>query len=118
MLDFRALIEKHRANGVLVDANLLVLRLVGRVNKRRILEFKRTRNFSVEDFDLLEKLVAWLGKLTTTPQVRAQVSDLTDLPGKELSQIRSLFKTLVEQNEESYDPSACLLPIQSLLVTA
>jgi hypothetical protein len=31
MLDAAGLIEKHRAKGVLVDANLLVLLLVGRL---------------------------------------------------------------------------------------
>ena len=37
MLDAPALIEKHRSRGVLVDSNLLVLLLVGSVNKQRIL---------------------------------------------------------------------------------
>jgi hypothetical protein len=50
MLDARALIEKHRSKGVLVDTNLLVLLLVGSINKRRIPEFKRTQSFTIEDF--------------------------------------------------------------------
>jgi hypothetical protein len=33
------------------------------------------------------------------------VSDLTDLPGKDLETIRGLFGALVEQMEESYDHS-------------
>jgi hypothetical protein len=53
MLDARALIGKHRSKGVLVDTNLLVLLLVGLVNKRRIRRFKRTRDFTPADFDLL-----------------------------------------------------------------
>src|SRR5437868_3470412 len=97
MLDAEALIEKHKAKGVLVDTNLLVLLLVGRVRERRILEFKRTENFTIEDFHLLERLVAWFGKLIATPHVLSQVSDLVDLPGKELSKIRQLFKTVVEE---------------------
>jgi hypothetical protein len=36
------LIEKHRRNGLLVDANLLLLLLVGRTNETRISKFKRT----------------------------------------------------------------------------
>ncbi len=84
MLDARALIEKHRLKGVLVDTNLLVLLLVGSVNKRRILNFKRTQNFAIEVFDLLSRLIRWFGKLVTTPHVFSQVSDLTDLPGKDL----------------------------------
>lgn len=78
MLDAGALIEKHRSKGVLVDANLLVLFLVGRLSRRRILEFKRTQNFTIEDFDPLSNLINWFGKLVATPHVLSQVSDLTD----------------------------------------
>ena len=109
MLDAGALIKKHQAKGVLVDANLLVLLLVGAVNKRRILEFKRTQDFTIEDFDLLVHLVNWFGKLFTTPHVLSQVSDLTDLPGRELGEIRQLFKSVAEKIEEYYDPSGVLV---------
>ena len=110
MLDARALIEKHQAKGVLVDANLLVLLLVGRVNRRRIPAFKRTQNFTIEDSELLEHLVAWFGKLFATPHVLSQVSDLADLPGKDLREIRQLFKLVVEEQiEETYDPSRALV---------
>ena len=109
MLDARALIEKHQARGVLVDSNLLVLFLVGMVNKRRILEFKRTQSFTIEDFDLLARLIGWFGRLIATPHVLGQVSDLADLPGKERLQIRRLFKSVIERMEESYDLSRVLV---------
>jgi hypothetical protein len=109
MLDARALIEKHRSKGVLVDTNLLVLLLVGLVNKNRILDFKRTQNFTIEDFHTLSRLVDWFGKLVTTPHVLSQVSDLTDLSGKDLAMIRGLFGSRVEQMEESYEPSNLLV---------
>jgi hypothetical protein len=109
MLDAGALIQKHRAKGALVDANLLVLLLVGAVNKRRIQNFKRTENFTVEDFDLLTRLIDWFGKLFATPHVLSQASDLTDLHGKELLQVRRTFKLIVDQIEESYDPSRTLV---------
>jgi hypothetical protein len=78
MLDAVALIDKHRSKGVLVDTNLLVLFLIGLVNKRRILSFKRTQDFTIEDFDPLSRLIYWFGKLVTTPHVLSQVSDLTE----------------------------------------
>jgi hypothetical protein len=109
MLDATALIEKHRARGVLVDTNLLVLFLVGRVNKQRILNFKRTGDFTIGDYDLLVRLIDWFGKLFATPHVLSQVSDLTDLTGNELTEVRELFKVLVENIEESYDPSRLLV---------
>ena len=109
MLDAAGLIEKHRAKGVLVDTNLLVLFLVGTVNRQRILNFKRTGDFTIEDFDLLVRLIDWFGKLIATPHVLSQVSDLTDLTGNELTKIRELFKVLVETIEESYDASRLLV---------
>src|ERR1700692_1282284 len=99
----------QEAKGVLVDSNLLVLFLVGAVNKRRILDFKRTQGFTIEDFDLLATLIGWFGKLIATPHVLSQVSDLAVLPGKERLNIRRLFRSVVEQIEESYDPSQALV---------
>ena len=109
MLDAAGLIEKHRAKGVLVDTNRLVLFLVGTVSRHRILNFKRTGDFTIEDFDLLVRLIGWFGKLIATPHVLSQVSDLTDLSGNELTKIRELFKVLVETIEESYDTSRLLV---------
>jgi hypothetical protein len=105
MLDARALIQKHHAKGVLVDSNLLVLLLVGAVNKQRIQRFKRTQNFTIEDFDLLTRLTAWFSTVIATPHVLSQASDLADLRGKELREIRRTFKLIVERVEEFYDPS-------------
>jgi hypothetical protein len=45
-------------------------------------DFKRTQDFTIEDFDLVARLICWFGKLIATPHVLSQVSDLTDLPGK------------------------------------
>jgi hypothetical protein len=110
MLDAKALIDKHRAKGVLVDTNLLVLFLVGTVNRQRIANFKRTGDFTIEDYELLVHLIGWFGKLIATPHVLSQVSDLTDLAGKELVASRALFKRLViEEIEETYDVSRSLV---------
>ncbi len=105
MLDAGALIEKYRSKAVLVDTNLLVLFLVGLVNKRRIPEFKRTQDFTIEDFEMLRHLVAWFGTLVTTPHVLSQVSDLATLAGSELRTVRELFSSLVQEMDEHYDSS-------------
>ena len=110
MLDAGALIEKHRAKRALVDANLLVLFLVGSVNKRRIRSFKRTQNFTIRDFNILTYLIDWFGGLFATPHVLSQASDLADLRGKELLKVRRLFKRAVkEMIQESYDESRILV---------
>ena len=104
MLDAPALIQKHRGRGVLVDSNLLVLLLVGTVNRRRIEQFKRTQSFTADDFDTLQGLVRWFGpRLLTTPHVLSQVSDLADLPGDEGPTVRMLLKGRIEAAEERYN---------------
>jgi len=62
MLDAEGLLKKHKAKGVFIDTNLLVLLLVGRVNIERVRNFKRTQNFTVEDFRLLQFNI-WLNGL-------------------------------------------------------
>jgi hypothetical protein len=110
MLDVRGLLQKHRGRGVFVDANLLVLLLVGRVNPSRIYTFKRTSDFVAGDFELLESLVAWFGHpLFATPHILSQLSDLTDLSGYERTVIRDLLKTTIEDIEETYEPAKALV---------
>ncbi|MDQ2900840.1 MAG: hypothetical protein M3Y07_13735 [Acidobacteriota bacterium] len=104
MLDAGALIKQHRGKSVLVDTNLLVLLLVGLFNTERIRNFKRTQDFTVEDFHTLEKLVNWFGApLIATPRIVSQVSDLTDVSGRERIAVRELFKSTIEILEEKYD---------------
>jgi hypothetical protein len=106
MADFATLIAKHASKGVLLDANLLVLHLVGRTNRARIERFKRTQAYTVEDFDLLERLLRQFAKLFTTPHVLTEASNLSDLHGKELLQVRSVFRETVEHADEFCEPSA------------
>ena len=101
MLDATALLNKYRGKGVFVDSNLLVLLLVGRLNADRIQKFKRTRDFTIEDFKILEELIHWFGEpIIATAHVLSQVSDLTDLSGGEKRSINSLFQALVTKVRE------------------
>jgi len=110
MLDAAGLIEKHRCRGALIDANLLVLYLVGKTNKRRIRDFKPCDIFEIEDFDLLDALVGYLGKPITTPHILTEVSNLVaKLHGKELAASRRDYKALVEQMDEFYDTSRAVV---------
>jgi len=102
---FDLLIEKHRANGLLIDTNLLLLYLIGRTNKSRIPLFKRTQRYTVEDFDLLKLLLSQFETLITTPHVLTEVSNLSSLQEPELSRLRTLFKETTEHTLELYDES-------------
>lgn len=93
----------------MVDTNLLVLYLVGKVNKRRIPHFKRTQNYTIEDFDLLERLISWFGGIVTTPHVLSQTSDLAVPADKELKAIRARFRSVIEDMTEQFDEGRVLV---------
>ena len=77
---------------LLIDTNLLVLFVVGRVNRNRIENFKRTRQYSKEDYELLLRVIERFDQLYTVAHVMAEVSNLTDLTGSERLQARRLLK--------------------------
>jgi len=55
---------------MLIDANLLLLLLVGRTNPERIANFKRTGgDYDVYDYELLEVVVSSIRRTLTTPHV-------------------------------------------------
>ena len=79
-------------DGLLVDTNLLVLFAVGTVNRNRIESFKRTRQYTKADYDLLLRVLDKFNTRYTVAHVMAEVSNLTDLPGAERQQARRVLK--------------------------
>jgi hypothetical protein len=93
-------VEPITPAGLLVDTNLLVLFAVGTVNRNRIETFKRTRQYTKSDYDLLVRVLGQFEALYTVAHVLAEVSNLTDLPGTErLLSRRVLRKTISSLNE-------------------
>jgi rRNA-processing protein FCF1 len=81
--------------GLLVDTNLLVLFVVGKVNRNRIEAFKRTCQYSKTDYDLLVRVLSKFERIYTVAHVLAEVSDLTDLRGAEKSHARHVLKETI-----------------------
>jgi predicted nucleic acid-binding protein len=92
-----AAIDLVRARGarLLIDTNLLVLLAVGTVNRDRIETFKRTRQYTTADYDLLVRVLERFEKLYTVAHVLAEVSNLTDLPGAERVQASRVLKETI-----------------------
>lgn len=63
-------------NSLALDANLLVLLIVGQVDRSWIGRHRRLRNYGVGDFDLLTKLVSGSRSLIITPNVATEVANL------------------------------------------
>src|SRR5947209_5199356 len=93
------------STGLLVDTNLLVLLTIGAVNRKRIEEFKRTRQYSEPDFDLLVQVLGRMAPLYTVAHVMAEVSNLIDLPGWERVQARKILTEVLTVLQEPVMPS-------------
>lgn len=102
----KTLFARYQKAGILVDTNILLLYAVGLANKKRIPLFKRTRQFSIEDFDLLDQILRTFQKVVTTPNILTEVNSLANQLGEpERSQCLGLFTKIICQLEEQHHPS-------------
>lgn len=103
MADPIELIDKYRPKGILVDTNLLLLYFVGKFDSRRITTFKRTSQFTPEDFQLLNRLLGQFARIVTTPNVLAEVNSLSGQWGEPArSKYFLRFADEIEALEEEY----------------
>jgi hypothetical protein len=100
------MLSRYRNKGLLVDTGLLLLFLVGALDRDRIQRFKRTMTFKAEDFDLLGRILALFAKVVTTPSILTEVSNLLgQLPEEILPAQYELFANAVPKMDEMYAPS-------------
>ena len=73
-----ALFNAYRGKRLLLDANLLLLFLIGTFDRSLFARFKRTAGFSANDFDVLANILPFFRHLITTPQLLTEVSSLAN----------------------------------------
>lgn len=100
MTDFERFDQNARSRGILIDTNLLVLFVVGAVNRDRIPRFKRTSSYTSADWDLLTGILEQIPRRYCTPHILAEVSSLTDLKGPELDIAREILRNTISLMEE------------------
>ena len=107
--DIAALIEQYASRGVLVDANLLLLYVVGRMNPARIERFKRTMQYRIEDFELLCRFLHQFHRRFTTPSVLTEVSNLaSQMREPERTRCLIILGEEIARLDEQYEPSSTL----------
>jgi hypothetical protein len=100
------LIGRHLGKSLLIDSNLLILYIVGRIDPS-LVGSKPTGSYEKEDFDLLSRFVGKFAKLVTTPNVLTEVSNLGGkLPEGNHGRFRSLLAREIEVMDETYCESA------------
>ncbi len=63
-------------SGAFIDANLLVLLVVGGVDRRAVARHRRTRSFLPEDYDTLLRLFEEIDRIYVTPNILTEASNL------------------------------------------
>lgn len=91
---------------LLLDANLLVLLVVGLKDRALISKHRRTQEFTVGDYDLLLGIVSNYDRILVTPNVLTEGSNLLRFSSEPVStELMELLRTLIDNAEERYVPS-------------
>ena len=93
-----SLVIKYKNKGVLIDTNILLLFLVGSLDLNLIRGFKRTANFTENDFDLISNFIKHFNLIITTPHVLTEVSDFID----NRQDLQLALKIYIEKMKEIY----------------
>lgn len=97
-------IKKYRTKGIIVDTNLLLLALIGGTSS--IVEFKRTKGYTAQDYQLLLNVMDQFEKLISTPHILAEVSNLTNgLYGSQLFDFYATLKHSLSSLIEIHSPA-------------
>jgi len=100
------LFAKYKSKGVLVDTNLLLMVAIGTYQVRKLLTWKRTLKYTLEDYELVLKILAYFDRRVTTPNILTEVDNLArQLPEEEHAAISETLFRLINSSVEVYVPS-------------
>jgi len=114
--DIGRFIAKYCPEGLIVDTNILILFLIGSydptfVESCGILN-NSNKKYSISDFELLKRLFKFFKKLVITPQVIAELSNLSITGGgicdEKLSHYLQTVINFLKVAEERHQKSDCL----------
>lgn len=87
-----------------IDANLLVLLVVGSVDRRQVGAHRRARRFAPEDYDRLLKMIDTLGHVLVTPNTLTEASNL--LESRSDHRFLDRLRLVIDRSEEIVVASA------------
>lgn len=87
--------------GIFIDANLLVLLVVGATDQTLIPKHRRLRRFMVEDYERLIGIIRQAGQVFLTPNTLTEASNLlAQHPNPERSRFFAVLRRIIGTNEE------------------
>lgn len=92
------------AADVVVDANILLLLIVGESDIRSIERFKRTSHFSKTDYKILSTYLSNFTRVVTTPYILTEVNGMLNQSKPPLRELYlSTFSRLIENKNAMSD---------------
>lgn len=86
---------------ILIDANLLVLFVVGRTGRQLIAKHRRLREFSVDDYDRLIGMLDTVDQVIVTPNTLTETSNLLAQHNEpERSRLFDVLRYVIESSQE------------------
>src|SRR2546423_13863692 len=100
------LFEKYKNKGILIDTNLLLLVAVGTYDVSRILTWKRTQKYTLDDYALMLRILGYFERRVTSPNILTEVDNLArQLPEYEHEAISFALSQLISTSFEVYTTS-------------
>ena len=94
-------------SGCLIDSNILLLLIVGRVSQELIIRHCRLEGFSAEDYDILTDLLQNVGQEFVTPNTLTEASNLLGQHREpERSRLFQELRSIILDSEEVVVTSA------------
>lgn len=94
---------------VLLDANLLLLLVIGTMDRDTVATFKRTQSFTLSDLDALLEMLANIGTTITTPHILTEVSNLANaLREDQKRDFASACRGVIQRLDERWTPAVTL----------
>jgi hypothetical protein len=90
-------------DSLVIDTNLLVLFVVGTTKRGFVTRHKRLKAFSLEDFDLLCRVIASTAEVLVTPNTLTETSNILgyiDEPAR--TEVFQTFRSLVPSMQEEF----------------
>ncbi len=95
-----------RANRLILDANLLVFLVVGTTDQSLLSRHKRTRLYTVLDFEILQDYLEDFPSLVTTPNIVSEASNLLrHCDEKTGARLADTLRWFLDTSGERYVPS-------------
>jgi rRNA-processing protein FCF1 len=112
-------LRASKQNGVILDTNLFVLLVIGRVFPRQVGVHKKVSSYTLDDFQLVSGTVRGAARTIITPHIIAEISNhLVDKKPNKAGEINNVYflfiKDILKFIEEKYVEKQILLASEKL----